>query len=533
MMCSIQSQAQLGYTPAEKKEEGVCTAIENIVRQEEQSLKSDVSRRAESDPLMAECKRLIVTWKKPDEAAAWYKKSLHGAWHKGMSEVADIALLYQWLNRSNIRANTETLIMAAQEQAPHTIAVACELHHTAQDHRCRLCKQQSETVAHIISICSKLTGTEYTKKNNNVASIVYRARCSEYNLVHSKDWQVKQKKVVRNDPLEISIQTAKHPLHNRPVIVLFNYKEQTGLIKVPRDDKIHDNKLEKIDKYQSLKIRLEPLWKVKIMVIPVVVCALGAIADKSPGWLAQISGTISKVQLQNALLRPAHVLWRVLRLPKLWQRPEYENNTTNGWVRKNSFCFTLTTTAAAAAAAIILFPSKIIAFIADVAVAVSSLYYSEYIKLKNTSKKFICGSLTVCLIFQVDLIFAIPLCKKRLLIVFFQTGVEYVDSPLAGDEDTTRRFGCDTIGNPYENNDKEWLDHASNVMTNVNSRYNNYTTLIIPVIYKQNIVFLISAEMNTAKEWQNQRTGYGQLEQLLLLPYFSFEDAMPADYLTQ
>ena len=80
------------------------------------------------------------------------------------------------------------------------------------------------------------------------------------------------------------------PLHNRPDIVLINYKEQTGLIidiSVPRDENIQDKELEKIDKYQSLKIELE-LWKVKIMVIPVVVGALGAIADRLPGWLAQI-----------------------------------------------------------------------------------------------------------------------------------------------------------------------------------------------------------------------------------------------------
>ena len=72
-------------------------SIDNVVPQEEQSLKSYVSRKAESDPLMAECKRLIATWKAPDEVAAWYEKSLHGAWHKGVSEAADMALTYQWL----------------------------------------------------------------------------------------------------------------------------------------------------------------------------------------------------------------------------------------------------------------------------------------------------------------------------------------------------------------------------------------------------------------------------------------------------
>ena len=82
---------------------------------------------------MAECKRLIATWKEPVKAAAWYEKPLHGVWHKGVSEVADIALTYQWLNKSNIRANTEVLIMAAQEQDLNTRAVAHEIYHTVQD----------------------------------------------------------------------------------------------------------------------------------------------------------------------------------------------------------------------------------------------------------------------------------------------------------------------------------------------------------------------------------------------------------------
>ena len=49
--------------------------------------------------------------------------------------------------------------------------------------------------------------------------------------------------------------------------------------------------------------------------IPVVVGALGAIADRLPGWLAQILGMISEIELQkSALLGMAQVLQRVLRL---------------------------------------------------------------------------------------------------------------------------------------------------------------------------------------------------------------------------
>ena len=49
--------------------------------------------------------------------------------------------------------------------------------------------------------------------------------------------------------------------------------------------------------------------------ISVVVSLLGAIADRLPGWLAQILGTISKVELQkSALLETMQVSRCVLRL---------------------------------------------------------------------------------------------------------------------------------------------------------------------------------------------------------------------------
>ena len=133
------------------------------------------------------CRRLIATWKKLDKAAVWHEKPLHGALHKNVPEFADTACTYQWLNKSNIRANTKTLIMEAQEQALNTRAVSNKICHTVQNPRYRLCKQHAKTVARITSGCSKLTKTEYTDRHNNVASIIHRAMCPVYNFEHSKD----------------------------------------------------------------------------------------------------------------------------------------------------------------------------------------------------------------------------------------------------------------------------------------------------------------------------------------------------------
>ena len=58
------------------------------------------------------------------------------------------------------------------------------------------------------------------------------------------------------------------------------------------------------------------------MVIFVVVGAIGAIADRLPGWLAQTLGTISEVELlKRILLATAQVFWCVFRLSRVLVEP--------------------------------------------------------------------------------------------------------------------------------------------------------------------------------------------------------------------
>ena len=75
-----------------------------------------------------------------------------------------------------------SLIMAAQEKTVNACAVACEIYHTIEGSRCRLCMQHQKTVDHLTSECSKLAETYYTKRHNYAASIVYKAICAVYKL---------------------------------------------------------------------------------------------------------------------------------------------------------------------------------------------------------------------------------------------------------------------------------------------------------------------------------------------------------------
>ena len=108
--------------------------------------------------------------------------------------------------------------MAAQEQALNTRAVAHKIYHTVQDPWC------------ISSTAATSSKGLITLKDNNVVEIVYRVICAEYNFERSKDWWVEPEKLSKKILLDFLVQTDKHLFHNRPDIVLINYKEQTGLI---------------------------------------------------------------------------------------------------------------------------------------------------------------------------------------------------------------------------------------------------------------------------------------------------------------
>ena len=55
-------------------------------------------------------------------------------------------------------------------------------------------------------------------------------------------------------------------------------------VAIPGDCRIHEKEIEKIEKYQNLKVELKRLWSLKkVGVVPVVVEALGYISKSFSG----------------------------------------------------------------------------------------------------------------------------------------------------------------------------------------------------------------------------------------------------------
>ena len=68
---------------------------------------------------------------------------------------------WTWLKKGNLKRETESLLIAAQNNAIRTNHVKARIDKTQQNSKCRLCGDKDETINHIISEYSKLVQKEY------------------------------------------------------------------------------------------------------------------------------------------------------------------------------------------------------------------------------------------------------------------------------------------------------------------------------------------------------------------------------------
>ena len=101
--------------------------------------------------------------------------------------------------------------------------------------------------------------------------------------------------VLENDKCKIlwdfAIQTDKEMEHQRAdIVVIDKGKRECKLINkaVPGDQKIKVKELEKITKYQSLRLQVQKFWNAKATVIPILVRALLTVSEELENHLKAI-----------------------------------------------------------------------------------------------------------------------------------------------------------------------------------------------------------------------------------------------------
>ena len=96
----------------------------------------------------------------------------------------------------------------------------------------------------------------------------------------------------------------------RPDIVFIDIKGGEG------DDRVKDKELEKLEKYQLLKDEIAEVWRMrKVIVVPVVIGALGAVSVNFKEYMKRIGVNVRLEVIQKtALLGTTKILRKVLSL---------------------------------------------------------------------------------------------------------------------------------------------------------------------------------------------------------------------------
>ena len=250
----------------------------------------------------------------------WKEKHLHGQYTK-IADKTDTRMTYRWIRNGFMKKETEGLITAAQDQALPTRWKKVHIEKQGGTSMCRMCNEREETIFHILSECQKLAQTEYKKRHDKVAQLVHWNLCKRYGIDHDRNWyNHTAEKVLENDKAKIlwdfSIQTDHVIQARRPDIVVKDKElDHTWIIDiaVPGDGRVKEKEREKVEKYQELARELRKLWRTSTTVVPIVVGALGAVAqlEENVGMLDIEKKEVDRVQF-SALLGSARILRMVL-----------------------------------------------------------------------------------------------------------------------------------------------------------------------------------------------------------------------------
>jgi len=199
--------------------------------------------------------------------------------------------MFLWLSQGDLKAETESEIVAAQDQALQTKYLATKILSTETGSKFRLCQQFDETIEHIISACPIMAKEQYTKRHDVVCAQLHFNICKETGVEldkkHSYEHVTKSEETSQGKVTVLwnqQVQTDKTiPNNNSDIIIGDNEKGTCVLIDVAiwGDGNVVKKGAEKILKYKDMTIEIQRMWKVKTRVIPVKIGATGNILNHS------------------------------------------------------------------------------------------------------------------------------------------------------------------------------------------------------------------------------------------------------------
>ena len=109
--------------------------------------------------------RMTITTNKNEK-----KTQLYGRFKRLINNISH-EKTWTWLRKGNLERETQSLLIAAQNNAVRTNHIRIDK--TQQDRKCRLYGDRGETINHIISKCCKLAQKEYKTRHDWVDKVIH------------------------------------------------------------------------------------------------------------------------------------------------------------------------------------------------------------------------------------------------------------------------------------------------------------------------------------------------------------------------
>ena len=116
--------------------------------------------------------RLTITGKQK------WEKQLYGRFKRLINTISH-QKTWTWLRKENLKRETESLLILAQDSAIRTNHIKARIDKAQQNSKCRQCGDREETINHIISECSKLAQKEYKTRHDWVDKVIHSENAPE------------------------------------------------------------------------------------------------------------------------------------------------------------------------------------------------------------------------------------------------------------------------------------------------------------------------------------------------------------------
>ena len=145
---------------------------------------------------------------------------------------------WTWLGKGNLKRETESLLMAAPNNAIRTNYVNVRIDKTQQNSRCRLYDDRNKTINHIISECCKLAPKEYQTRCDWMEKVIHQELCKMFKFDSTNTWYM---------------HCPESELENETYKILWNFQIQTDhLISAKRPDLVIVKKTKKTKKQREI-----------------------------------------------------------------------------------------------------------------------------------------------------------------------------------------------------------------------------------------------------------------------------------------